>query len=86
MRAGVFDEPDAVRAWTAATSLLTGREVQPPGRAVLRVASRDGLSAYDAQVVVTAETLDVTLVTGDGRILRARPDLATSIETFGAGG
>ena len=84
MRAGVFDEPDAVRAWTAATSLLTGREVQPPGRAVLRVASRDGLSAYDAQVVVTAETLDVTLVTG--RILRARPDLATSIETFGAGG
>lgn len=85
VRAGVLDPPSAERAWTAATGLMTGREAQPAGQAVLRAALRDGLSAYDAQFVVTAEQLNVTLVTGDRRILRARPDLAVAIEDFGDG-
>jgi len=46
---------------------------------------RDGLSAYDAQFVVVAEDLGVALVTSDRRVLAARPDLAVSIEAFGAG-
>ena len=40
------------------------------GEAVLRTAVRSGLSAYDAQFVVVAEGLSVTLVTGDREIAR----------------
>jgi predicted nucleic acid-binding protein len=65
VRADVLTESDADRAWTAATRLLTGREIQPSGRAVLRSALRDRLSAYDSQFVVVAEDLGVQLVTGD---------------------
>ena len=85
VRAGILDPLAAERAWIAATSLMVGREAQPEGQAVLRTALRDGLSAYDAQFVVTAGQLGVALVTGDRRILRARPDLAVAIEDFGDG-
>ncbi|MBW2524712.1 MAG: type II toxin-antitoxin system VapC family toxin [Deltaproteobacteria bacterium] len=78
----VLDEPDALRAWTAAKRLLTGREIQPAGQSVLHAAIRDRISAYDAQFVVVAEQLGVTLVTADRKLLRARRDLAVSIESF----
>jgi predicted nucleic acid-binding protein len=42
---------------------------------------RDNLTVYDASYVALAETLDVTLLTGDSRLARA-PGLRCQVETF----
>ena len=39
---------------------------------------RDNLTVYDASYVALAEALDVTLLTGDGRLSRAAGPAATS--------
>ncbi len=83
-RAGVLNGEGALLVWRRATSLFAGTEMDPEGEMVLAVALRDGLSAYDAQFVALAERLGVPLVTADKAILRARPDLARSIQMFAA--
>lgn len=85
VRAGVLDADQARTVWLRATSLLSGGEEEPGGEAVLASAIRHGLSAYDAQFVVVAERLGVRLVTNDVRVLRARPDIALSMEAFVGG-
>ena len=42
---------------------------------------RDNLTVYDASYVALAETLDVTLLTGDGQLARA-PGLRCHVETL----
>ncbi len=42
---------------------------------------RDNLTVYDASYVALAEVLDVTLLTGDGRLARA-PGLRCHVETL----
>ena len=44
--------------------------------AVLEVAQGTGLSAYDGEYVALAQEMNVPLVTTDGAILRAVPDVA----------
>ncbi|MCK6526684.1 type II toxin-antitoxin system VapC family toxin [Myxococcota bacterium] len=82
-RAGVLDREQALLVWGRATALFGGGEVEPEGEAVLEVALRWGLSAYDAQFVCVAERLGVPLVTADKAILRACRDRAHPITSFG---
>ncbi|MGB6364946.1 MAG: type II toxin-antitoxin system VapC family toxin [Thermoanaerobaculia bacterium] len=85
VRSSILTIDQANRTWHHAAGLFKGCEYDPEGEAVLRTAVRTGLSAYDAQFVVVAEELSVTLVTGDREIARACPDIADELEDFAAG-
>jgi predicted nucleic acid-binding protein len=51
----------------------------PPAARILEIASRLGLSAYDASYLATAELLRTPLVTEDARLLRAAPEITRSL-------
>jgi predicted nucleic acid-binding protein len=82
VRADVLDAAQARDAWQRASVLLARSEVEPGAEAVLSLAIAHGLSAYDAHFVAVAESLGVTLVTEDRRILAARADVAVSMAAF----
>jgi len=84
VRAGVLDEDSARSAWRTSLSLFGGCEEEPDAEAVLTVAFRARISAYDAQFVVLAKRHGVRLVTGDHGLLRHCPDVALSLEDFAA--
>jgi predicted nucleic acid-binding protein len=82
VRADVLDEASALRAWRLAIATFGRSEHEPAGEAVLATAIEKGLTAYDAQFVVTATDLDVLLVTSDRRMLAAAPDVAIRPSDF----
>lgn len=82
--ARVLTEDQAAIGWQRGITLMRGREREPSGSDVLHTAIRRGLSAYDAQFVVLAQTLAAPLVTSDRKILRACPDVAVSLDSFAA--
>ena len=86
VRSGVLTEEQAFLAWDLAVSIVGRSEVEPGAAAVLATALRRGLSAYDAQFVVVAESLRALLVTGDRKILRACPDVAAPMLDHAAQG
>lgn len=51
-------------------------------RAVLDLAIQERISAYDAQFIVLARSLGVRLVTEDGRLRKAFPEITLSMEAF----
>ena len=67
---------DALEKMQLAERLVEGRTVEVKTEDVLRVAERSGLSGYDAEYVALAEDLGVRLLTTDGPVLRACPDVA----------
>lgn len=81
-RAGVVSEEQAFTAWRNAQSLFACCEQEPGGEKVLSAALRFRISAYDAQFVVLAEELHLTLVTGDRKLRQACPGIAVSIAKF----
>ena len=85
VRSSILSIDQASRAWQHASGLFKGSEYDPEGEAVLRTAVRSGLSAYDAQFVVVAEELSVTLVTGDREIAAACPHIAEELQNFADG-
>ena len=56
-----------------AIELIGDAEEEPDPIAVLRLAVRAGISAYDAQFVALAEMLDTLLVTGDRKLAKRCP-------------
>jgi predicted nucleic acid-binding protein len=86
VRARVLDGEQARLAWRRAVGLFGHAEVEPVGEAVLDAAVRDGVSAYDAQFLVTAELLGVHLVTADRKLARARPDVVRLLRGFASSG
>lgn len=62
-----------------AVALLADRITSVDGAVVLEVAESKGLSAYDAEFVVTAGALRCELWSLDRRILAAAPSLARSL-------
>jgi predicted nucleic acid-binding protein len=81
-RAGLLKIDHALRAYhnAASTTATDDRDIDPD--AILTIAHRFGLTAYDATYVALAHTLGVLLVTEDKRILRACPDIARSMRDF----
>ena len=78
-----FENASAIMA--ATESALAGREHLIASDAVLELAARTGLSAYDCEFIALAQALLVPLVTEDRAVLKAFPDLALTMEAYLAG-
>lgn len=79
IRAGNIDEDAAHQSWNHASRLLGNRERAVDGLAVLRTASRFGITAYDAHFVSLAESLGIVLVTNDRKSLANKCPEATVV-------
>lgn len=84
VRHGLLTLSDAHATWKLAAALFDENEIHPDGDEVLDMAAERKLSAYDAQFAVTAANLQVPLVTFDGDLLKACPDLAIAPDQFAA--
>ena len=73
---------DALRKMRVAERLIGGRTVEVETEGVLRLADASGLSGYDAEYVRLAEDLGLRLLTTDGPVLEAFPDVAVHPRDF----
>ena len=62
-----------------AEDLLDGAEYEVDSLSVLELARDNGCSAYDCEFVALAMQLGTKLVTMDGKVLRAFPDIAVAL-------
>lgn len=58
--------------------LMAGNEYEIDSLSVLATANESGCSAYDAEFVALAKSLDRKLVTSDKKLLKLFPDIATT--------
>ena len=65
-----------------AERLIRGRTVEVETEGVLRLADASGRSGYDAEYVRLAEDLGLRLLTTDGPVLEAFPDVAVHPKDF----
>jgi predicted nucleic acid-binding protein len=79
---GTLEPEGAAAIMASAESALAGREHLVESGAVLELAARSRLSAYDCEFVALAQSLAVPLVTEDTAILKAFPDVALDIEGY----
>lgn len=82
VRRGTLAFEDASVVMAATESALAGREHLIASDSVLELTARTGLSAYDCEFIALAQALLVPLVTEDGAVLKAFPDLAVSMEAY----
>ena len=73
-----FDQACALQR--EAESLLEGSEFEVESSTVLQLARDSDCSAYDCEFVALAIQLDTRLVTMDGKLLRAFPERAMSLD------
>lgn len=76
VRRGWVELTEAMAMHDDAVALLGDRITSVDGATVLEVAASTGLSAYDAEFVVTAQALRCELYSLDREILAASPALA----------
>jgi len=67
---------DAFDLMEDAEALLAGRTFRVDSKDVLRIAHESDCSAYDCEYVALAQSLDVELITYDGGVLEAFPNIA----------
>ena len=79
-----FTLDQALTAWHTAEELMEGGDYTVPTIAAIELAASSGCSAYDCEFVVLARDLQVRLVTLDRELLARFPDVAVSLEEFGA--
>jgi predicted nucleic acid-binding protein len=72
----------AMAIMKAAENALAGCEHFVENGAVLELAARTRLSAYDCEFVALAQSLAVPLVTEDRAVLKAFPEVALTMESF----
>ena len=72
----------AQRTMEKAESLLRNREYAVPSDQVLEISMRHHITAYDAEFVVLAKQLNVPLITFDGPLRKACPEVAIDPEKF----
>lgn len=82
VRRGALALEDALAMAGRAEALLAGREYTVPTEAVLALAASSGRAAYDCEFVVLARELGIPLVTCDGALLAAFPDVVVPPEGF----
>ena len=71
-------------AFAAAEELVHDVEIEASTGACLELALEGSVSAYDAEFVLVAEQMDLTLVTADRRLARAFQGRAIYVEEFAA--
>jgi predicted nucleic acid-binding protein len=79
VRGGRLKPSQAQEMCGDAEEILGDRIAYVPSGPVLEMALAEGLSAYDAEFVVLARSLGVSLVTGDQGILDGAPDVAVGL-------
>ena len=82
MWSGALELGQACSIMTAAEAALAGREHLPSSDAVLELAAKSRLSAYDCEFVALSQALAVPLVTEDRAVLKAFPNRAMAMEAF----
>lgn len=85
VRGGVLTERHARAAWRNALAIAVG-EHEPNPSAVLRLAIRRNISAYDAQFLALAHAARTVLVTSDRKLVRADPGRAVLMSEFSSEG
>ncbi len=83
-RQDVLDTSAALTVWRNALTLLGAREQQPEMEYALSLAIQHGISAYDAQYVALAASLDAQLVSEDKKLQRVLPGRVVSMTNFTA--
>lgn len=79
---GTLEPDDAAAIMAVAEGSLAGCEHLVASAAVLGLAARSRLSAYDCEFVALAQALAVPLVTEDAAVLKAFPETALAMERF----
>jgi predicted nucleic acid-binding protein len=79
MRRGIMTLDQAYAIQHEAEALLDGAEHEPDSRRVLELVQASNCSAYDCEFVALAETLGVTVVTMDAKLIKAFPKIAESL-------
>lgn len=79
VRRGLMELTDAVAICEDAEAILADRIASVPAASVLEAAIEGGLSGYDAEFVVLARRLGLSLVTADRAIVDAAPDVAVAL-------
>lgn len=69
-------------AWQSANALFANSARQPDMLLALKLAGERNISAYDAQYLSLAQTLNLPLVTEDRKLRQAAPDLTLSMQDF----
>ncbi len=65
-----------------AETFLAGREYDVRSAGVLDLAARSGCTAYDCEFVYLADQIGIPLITSDGKLLTAFPDIAVAMGAF----
>jgi predicted nucleic acid-binding protein len=81
-RAEVIDALQAEALWHKGLDLLVRAEREADGSALLKLAIEHAISAYDAQYIALAQSLETQCITEDKRLLKTFPDTAVSMKAF----
>ncbi len=79
VRRGDMTLDQALRIQGEAEAFMSGAEYDVDSHSVLSLAQSSGCSAYDCEYVALAKRLGCRLVTFDEQILRAFPEVATTL-------
>lgn len=81
LRRGSLTFQQAYSLQSEAEDLLCGAEYEVDSLSVLELVRDSECSAYDCEFVALAKKLGIELVTMDGKVLRAFPDIAVALTT-----
>jgi predicted nucleic acid-binding protein len=81
-RKGIMSADDCQKTWQRAAKMIGESLVEADPDAVLKLAMKHRVTAYDAQYVLVAQAQGLTLVTEDGELLRKFPRTAVSMVAF----
>jgi len=82
---GSLDRDDAIHAFRRGSSLVSLESSGPDPVDILNLVIRSGITSYDAEFVALANERRMRLLTLDGKVLAAYPNVAVSLGDFVAG-
>ena len=82
-RKKILSSEEIIALYSTASAMMAGREYEPNGQTVLKLATENGCSAYDCEFITIAQSLGVPLYTADKKLAHAFPE--TVIRLLSAG-
>ena len=82
VRRGTLSVVNALEIVEAAIEKVQTSDDSLTSERILQLADSSGCTAYDCEFVVTAESLNVPLITADKKVLAAFPNIAISMSDF----